>query len=50
MTAYITPARTGIPRAYALISTDRLDAYQEAWLLGRALFGRGFTYSVVPTC
>lgn len=45
MTAYITPTATGIPKCYALISTDREDAMREALLLGRALF-KTFTYIV----
>jgi hypothetical protein len=44
-TAYITP-RNGIPRRYALISFDRAEAMRKAQLLGAALYGAGFTFSL----
>jgi hypothetical protein len=45
-TAYLTPDN-GVPRRFALLSTDKDDAREEARLLGLALFpGRRFTYSV----
>ena len=44
--AHLTPA-DGVPRRFALLSTDADDAREEARLLGLALFpGRAFTYSV----
>ena len=44
--AHLTPA-DGVPRRFALLSTDADDAREEARLLGLALFpGRPFTYSV----
>ena len=46
-TAWITP-RDGIAKRYALIAFDRADARAEARLLGLALFGSGFTFSVRP--
>lgn len=44
MTAYITPARTGIPRRYELTATDPASAHAEARRIGAA-FG-SFTYLV----
>jgi hypothetical protein len=45
--AHLTPTGDGIPRRFALLSTDMDDAREEARLLGLALFpGRPFTYSV----
>ena len=44
--AHLTPA-DGVPRRFALLSTDAADAREEARLLGLALFpGRPFSYSV----
>lgn len=39
--------RDGVPKRYALLSTDLDDAREEARLLGQAIFGGlAFTYSV----
>jgi hypothetical protein len=44
--AYLTPPN-GLPRRFALLSTDLDDAREEARLLGQAIFGGlSFTYSV----
>ena len=44
--AHLTPT-DGVPRRFALLSTDADDAREEARLLGLALFpGRRFTYSI----
>jgi hypothetical protein len=44
--AYFTQ-RDGVPRRFALLSTDIDDAREEARLLGQAIYGGlAFTYSV----